>query len=89
MEMNSRQLLVESRVDGIEDTLRSLKVRKNVCLFLQEFQFFYSLEIKALTSVASTLDPAFNEFGIRTGNDRPFNCPIICTDIYSQCYFVH
>ena len=26
MEMNSRQLTVESRVDGIEDTLRSLKV---------------------------------------------------------------
>ena len=32
MEMNSRQLLVESRVDGIEDTLRSLKVKKTfVC----------------------------------------------------------
>ena len=33
MEMNSRQLLVESRVDGIEDTLRSLKVRKFVTKF--------------------------------------------------------
>ena len=26
---------------------------------------------------------------IITGNDRHFVCPIICTDIYSQCYFVH
>ena len=21
-----------------------------------------------------------------SGNDRPFGCPIICTDLYSQCY---
>ena len=24
-----------------------------------------------------------------TSNDRSFSCPIICTDAYSQCYFVH
>ena len=24
-----------------------------------------------------------------TSNDCPFGCSIICTDIYSQCYFVH
>ena len=24
-----------------------------------------------------------------TSNNRSFGCPIICTDIYSQCYFVH
>ena len=24
-----------------------------------------------------------------TSNNRPFDCPIICTDIYSQCYFAH
>ena len=24
-----------------------------------------------------------------TSNDRPFGCTIICTDIYSLCYFVH
>ena len=23
-----------------------------------------------------------------TSNDRPFGCKIICTDIYSQCYFL-
>ena len=23
-----------------------------------------------------------------TSNDSPFGCPIICTDIYSQCHFV-
>ena len=34
MEMNSRQLLVESRVDGIEDTLRSLKVTKFIVAIL-------------------------------------------------------
>ena len=22
-------------------------------------------------------------------NDRPLGCPIICSDIYSQCYYVH
>ena len=24
-----------------------------------------------------------------TSFDRPFGYPIMCTDIYSQCYFVH
>ena len=34
---------------------------------------------------------ANNSEGCRhiTSNDRPFGCPIICTDINSQCYFFH
>ena len=27
--------------------------------------------------------------GVFTSNNRNFDCLIVCTDIYSQCYFVH
>ena len=31
----------------------------------------------------------FSSFQQFTSNNLPFGHPIICTDIYSQCYFVH
>ena len=60
--MNSRQLLVESRVDGIEDTLRSLKVKRMFVCSSRNSVFLF-VGNKSVIFCRSTLDPASNEFG--------------------------
>ena len=42
----------------------------------------------ALFKTKNSLEKEFLTLAI-TSNDPPFGFPIMCTDIYSQCYFVH